>query len=69
MFKGRKIAANGKDPWTMTPELKNFIAGEWIAPASGEYGESHNPARWSEVIARFPRSGQQDVDRAVAAAR
>ena len=47
----------------------NFIGGEWTAPSTGEYFENRNPARWSEVIGRWPRSGPEDVDRAVEAAR
>ena len=47
----------------------NFIAGEWLEPSTGEYFENRNPARWSEVIGRWPRSGAQDVERAVEAAR
>ena len=53
----------------MTPKLKNFIDGQWTAPSTGEYGESVNPARWSDVVARYPKSGRDDVDRAVAAAK
>jgi alpha-ketoglutaric semialdehyde dehydrogenase len=48
---------------------KNFIGGAWVAPAGGEYFENRNPARNSEVIGLWPRSGKEDVDRAVAAAR
>jgi aldehyde dehydrogenase (NAD+) len=53
----------------MTPEFKNFIAGQWLAPTTGAYHENHNPARWSDVIGRFPRSGPEDVAQAVASAR
>jgi alpha-ketoglutaric semialdehyde dehydrogenase len=53
----------------MGETLKNFIGGKWVKPATGEYGESINPARISDVVARYPRSGLEDVDRAVAAAR
>ncbi len=48
--------------------FKNFIAGEWVAPASGEHFENRNPADTSDVIGRFPRSGAEDVDRAVTSA-
>jgi aldehyde dehydrogenase (NAD+) len=47
---------------------KNFIAGEWVASASGETFDSLSPAN-GEVIGTFPRSTADDVDRAVAAAR
>jgi aldehyde dehydrogenase (NAD+) len=53
----------------MTAKLKNLIGGKWLAPFSGEYGESLNPADLSEVVARYPRSGKEDIDLAVAAAR
>jgi aldehyde dehydrogenase (NAD+) len=53
----------------MALKLKNFIGGKWVAPASGEYGESLNPANTSEVVARYPFSGEEDVNRAVSAAR
>jgi alpha-ketoglutaric semialdehyde dehydrogenase len=48
---------------------RNYIGGEWVEPASGRYFENRNPARWSEVIGEWPRSGEQDVEQAVAAAR
>jgi acyl-CoA reductase-like NAD-dependent aldehyde dehydrogenase len=53
----------------MSLKLKNFIGGKWVAPASGDYGESLNPCNTHEVVARFPRSGTKDVEAAVAAAR
>jgi aldehyde dehydrogenase (NAD+) len=53
----------------MAPRLKNFINGRWVAPASGSYGESINPAQASEVVARYPLSGEEDVAAAVTAAR
>ena len=49
--------------------FKNFIAGEWVAPLSGEYFENRNPADTSDVIGRFPLSGPADAERAVASAR
>jgi betaine-aldehyde dehydrogenase/aminobutyraldehyde dehydrogenase len=48
--------------------LQNFIAGEWAGAASGETMEVLNPAT-EEVIGEVPRSGAEDVDRAVAAAK
>jgi alpha-ketoglutaric semialdehyde dehydrogenase len=47
----------------------NFIGGEWVEPETGEYFENRNPARHSDVIGLWPRSGSADVERAVAAAR
>src|SRR5437773_2603918 len=49
----------------MTETFKNFIAGEWVAPSTGEYFENRNPADWNDVIGLFPRSGPADLKRAV----
>jgi alpha-ketoglutaric semialdehyde dehydrogenase len=53
----------------MPETFQNFIAGEWVAPATGQYFENRNPADWDEVIGCFPRSGPDDVARAVRSAR
>ena len=53
----------------MAENFRNFIAGDWVAPASGAYFENRNPADWNDVIGCFPRSGPDDVARAVAAAQ
>lgn len=52
----------------MSSRFQNFIDGEWVAPASGEYFENRNPARTSDLIGHWPRSGAEDVERAVEAA-
>jgi acyl-CoA reductase-like NAD-dependent aldehyde dehydrogenase len=52
---------------TGTKTFQNFIGGEWVDAASGETFESTSPAT-GELIGRFPRSGAEDVDRAVEAA-
>ncbi len=49
--------------------FKNFIAGKWVDSASGEHFENRNPAKWSDVIGRFPKSNVEDVNRAVASAK
>lgn len=49
--------------------INNYIAGEWVLPSSGEFSQSVNPARISDVVTRYPVSAKIDVDRAVAAAR
>ena len=51
-----------------TRTFQNFIDGEWVDAASGETFESTSPAD-GEPIGTFPRSGAEDVDRAVAAAK
>jgi acyl-CoA reductase-like NAD-dependent aldehyde dehydrogenase len=48
--------------------FKNYIDGDWVDAASGETFESTSPAN-GETIGAFPKSGPEDVDRAVAAAR
>ena len=53
----------------MPENFKNFIGGEWVAPSTGAYFENRNPADRADVIGCFPRSGPDDVQRAVASAR
>src|SRR3989442_13099162 len=50
-------------------DFKNFIAGDWVNPATGEYFENRNPADWNDVIGRFPRSGPDDLKRAIGSAK
>lgn len=45
-----------------------YINGEWIKPASGEYLDAINPAT-GEKIAEFATANNEDVDRAIEAAR
>jgi acyl-CoA reductase-like NAD-dependent aldehyde dehydrogenase len=47
---------------------QNYIAGKWVAPESGEYYESRNPACPSQVVGEFPRSTPADVEAALASA-
>jgi alpha-ketoglutaric semialdehyde dehydrogenase len=49
--------------------FKNFVAGKWVDAASGESFENRNPADWNDVIGTFPRSGAEDVARAVESAK
>jgi aldehyde dehydrogenase (NAD+) len=53
---------------TGTKTFKNFIGGEWTDAATGETFESSSPAT-GETLGVFPKSGPEDVDRAVAAAK
>jgi acyl-CoA reductase-like NAD-dependent aldehyde dehydrogenase len=46
----------------------NFIGGEWKNAHSGETFISTNPARTSEIIGRYQKSGREDLEEAVAAA-
>jgi len=50
-----------------TKTFQNFIGGEWVDAVSGETFESTSPAT-GEPIGIFPKSGADDVDRAVEAA-
>jgi alpha-ketoglutaric semialdehyde dehydrogenase len=49
-------------------DFQNYIAGQWVAPSTGAWFENRNPADSSDLIGRFPRSGAEDVNRAVASA-
>ncbi|HSD31876.1 MAG TPA: aldehyde dehydrogenase family protein [Gemmatimonadales bacterium] len=53
----------------MPENFKNFIGGEWVAPSTGAYFENRNPADRTDLIGCFPRSGSDDVQRAVVSAR
>src|ERR671938_1446738 len=53
---------------TETKTFKNFIGGEWVEAASGETFETRSPAT-GETLGIFPKSGAEDADRAVAAAK
>jgi acyl-CoA reductase-like NAD-dependent aldehyde dehydrogenase len=54
---------------TMPDTFQNFIDGEWTDAPGGEMSENRNPARHSDLIGFFPRSGAGEVDRAVESAR
>lgn len=49
-------------------QYDNFIGGEWCAPADGRYMDNVTPVT-GEVFCRVPRSGRDDIDRAVKAAQ
>jgi alpha-ketoglutaric semialdehyde dehydrogenase len=53
---------------TETKTFRNYVGGEWVDAASGGTFSSTSPAN-GETIGVFPRSGAEDVDRAVAAAK
>ncbi len=48
--------------------LENFVGGRWVAAASPAYLEVPDPSTRA-LLARVPRSGPEDVDSAVRAAR
>jgi alpha-ketoglutaric semialdehyde dehydrogenase len=49
--------------------FKNFVAGKWVDASSGATFENRNPADWKDVIGTFPRSGSDDVEKAVESAK
>ncbi len=53
----------------MAQKFQNLINGKWVDAVSGRTFENRNPANWEEVIGTFPKSGKEDVDQAVKAAR
>jgi aldehyde dehydrogenase (NAD+) len=48
---------------------KNLIDGEWVESLTGEVFENLNPADQRDCIGVFQKSGPEDVDWAVEAAR
>jgi acyl-CoA reductase-like NAD-dependent aldehyde dehydrogenase len=53
----------------MAKKYKNYIAGEWVEPKSGDYFENRNPADKNDLIGLWPRSNQQDLACAVESAK
>lgn len=47
---------------------QNFIGGEWKPSRSGETFVSTNPARLSEIIGHYQKSGKEDLEEAIEAA-
>src|SRR5438552_172362 len=47
---------------------RHRVAERWFAPAGSQF-ESHNPAKWDEVLGVFPSGTVEDANEAVAAAR
>ena len=54
---------------TPTRILKNFIDGEWVESSTGETFENRNPADTRDLVGIFQKSGKDDVDAAIDAAR
>lgn len=48
-------------------QYENFIGGEWVAPADGEYFDNVSPVDGNSFT-RIPRSKKADVDKAIDAA-
>jgi aldehyde dehydrogenase len=49
------------------PRYGNYIGGEFVAPLNGQYFTNSSPVN-AQVIAEFPRSSAEDVERALDAA-
>ena len=54
---------------TQVASGKNYIGGQWLEGSTGETFPSVSPANNSEVLGWLPRSGAEDMDRAVQASR
>ncbi len=53
----------------MAEKFLNYVDGEWVEPGSGQWFENRNPARTSDLIGLFPRTGPEELDRVVESAR
>lgn len=53
----------------MSAPLHNFIGGEWVPPATGQYLERRNPADTRKLVASYPASGAADAAAAIEAAQ
>lgn len=53
----------------MAEHIKNYINGQWVDAKSKDTFETRMPAKWDEVLAIVPKSGKEDVDDAVKAAK
>jgi len=61
-------APESTDIVSIAPRYGLFVGGEFVAPAADRYFATLNPAT-EEPLAEVAQAGEQDVDRAVAAAR
>ncbi len=53
----------------MAEKYKNYINGEWVDAKSGDTFESRMPANWDKVLGIFPKSGKEDTEEAIKAAK
>src|ERR1051326_84335 len=67
--KKKNRRAADAQPRTVPKTYPNYINGEWVASASGDWFENFNPADTREVVGRFPLSTAEDIELAVGAAR
>ncbi len=52
---------------SLKPRYGNYIGGQFVEPVKGEYFSNPSPVT-GEVIAEFPRSGAEDIEKALDAA-
>src|SRR6476660_5712637 len=69
MAKAKAAKKNGKKTETKVKTYHNYIGGEWVKSASGEWFENRNPADTNDVVGRFPASNEEDMNRAIEAAK
>lgn len=67
-----KKAAKTSSKQTTKSSVKrfhNYIGGEWVKSSSGEWFDNVNPADTTDIVGRFPKSNEDDVKKAVGAAK
>jgi alpha-ketoglutaric semialdehyde dehydrogenase len=64
-----QVTTAGAASTAAVPFVRNLIGGDEVAAADGRTFESRNPARTTDIVGIFPRSGAVDVDKAVEAAQ
>ncbi|SEN76398.1 alpha-ketoglutaric semialdehyde dehydrogenase GucD [Lihuaxuella thermophila] len=52
-----------------TVTYRNYVNGEWVAASTQQLDASINPANKSEIVGYVQKSGKEDLDRAVQAAK
>ncbi len=69
MTKVKEAKKSNKKTISKTATYHNYIGGEWVKSRSGEYFENLNPADTTDIVGRFPKSNQEDVNAAVESAK
>ena len=49
--------------------FKNFVAGAWVEPSTGQYFDNINPADTTDIMGRFPLATGAELEKAVATAK
>ena len=66
MAKATKASTNRRKS---VKRYRNYIGGEWVKSSSGEWFDNVNPADTTDIVGRFPKSNEDDVNKAVNAAK